>query len=259
MPARAGPVRRDLYGLLVTLSLVVLTLTLVSTALTTLTSGQQASVDTGRQTQAGPSGFLEATLVHTDLGPTDQDADSGEDQPRCVATRTVRTTYRPVVLLNRSEMGCGSHERVDLTLYVSARPPVELLDRWMAVCHLDAYRLVQAPSGPMIGPKGPADCRMLELAPMVPGPTSEIRVDGHVAEDAIEEDGLHVACAVAKVQAGGSTPHLVADMTWFEVWDLDDTAHHRDGHLQSQAADIPCERLGLEMPAGWPADVEDGR
>ncbi len=249
--------RRDVYGLLVTLSLVVLTLTLASTALTTLTSRQQASVDGGGQAQTGPPGFLEATLVHTDLRPTDQDDDSGDDQPRCVAARSVRTTYRPVVLLNRSETGCGSHERVDLTLYVSARPPVELLDRWMAVCHLDAYRLVQAPSGPMIGPKGPADCRMLDLAPMVPGPTSEVRVDGHVAEGVIGEDGLHVACAVAKVQPGDGPPHLVADMTWFEAWDLDGTSHHRDGHLQSQAADIPCERLDLEMPAGWPQAGEE--
>lgn len=250
--------RRDAYGLLVTVALVVLSLNLASAALTAMTDGDELARSGGAQAPEGASGYLEATLVHTDLRSAGQgEGDQAED--RCVAARSVRTTYRPVLLLNRSETGCGAHERVDLTLHIQAEPPVELLSRSMALCHLDAYRLVQAPSGPMIGPKGEADCRRLDLPPLVPGPTQRVRVDGHVAEEAVTEPGLYVVCSVAEIRSADGPRRSVADMTWFEAWELGGTAHHRDGHLQSQVADNPCQRLDLELPAGWPGSSEGPR
>ncbi len=248
--------RRDTWGLLVTAALVVLSLNLASAALTALSDGPALASTTDPGPQTGASAFLEATLVRTDLRPSSDTAEARDDAERCVAARTVRTTYRPVVLLNRSEPGCGAHERVDLTLYISAASQVELTDRWMAACHLEAYRLVQAPSGPMVGPKGPADCHMLELAPGSTGPADRLRVDTHISEINLGEPGLYLVCAKAAIRPDAGPARSIGDMTWFEAWDVGQASPHRDGHLQSQAPDTPCDRLDLEMPPGWPATSE---
>lgn len=247
---------------MVTVATVLLVLNLASSALTALTGPTSTPIDTatGGSEASGASAYLEATLVRTDLRPSEEGGpEGGEEQARCVAARSVRTTYRPVLLLNRTEAGCGAHERVDATLYLSSRAPVEILDRWMALCHLTSYRMVQAASGPMIGAKGPATCTMLDLPPLVPGPETRHRIDGHVSESSVDGPGLQVLCSAAEVRTDEGEHRLVGDMTWFEAWELEGQGRHREGHLQSQAPDIPCERLGLELPTGWPEDLAGER
>ncbi|MDX1611064.1 MAG: hypothetical protein R3185_01760 [Candidatus Thermoplasmatota archaeon] len=224
------------------LAVVVLATSLVAPLVPAPSSAPEPLKPAGYDDADGPvRAYLEAVHQRTDLRQLEPS--THEQRLICTPARTLSTTHRPVVLLDRDEAGCGTHERIELTLYLSARDPFRLEAVEMALCQVPTYRMSTFPSGEMISDANVTSCQPLEVEmPGADGPDRKHRVPLVLPEHAFPGPGLQVVCAAANVELPDGTHALSEDLTWFEVWSLEDPPS-RDAYRQSIAEDTPCENL----------------
>lgn len=240
------------------LGMVAIALLLVAASLAQglIAEGLAQPIETAEPPEAVPSAFLEAVLVRTDLRPAPDQANATE--PVCSPVRTVKTSYRPLLLVDRIEPACTAHEAVEVTLHVEHERPIRLVHAWLALCRAESYTMKTVPSGNMIGGVQSPGCQLQGIEDQSPADRLSRRLGAtmRLDEAAVEATGLRVACGAMLVAEADGTTHLARDMTWFDVRAPEEVDPDRPAHTQSWAPDIPCSKLEIELPGTWPAEAE---
>ena len=192
--------------------------------------------------------YVEAIFQRNELTAAEGNASEAE---RCTTVRTLKTTYRPVVLLDRTEGSCGAAEFIRLELTLGAHEAFQVTHSALAICPATSYTMTSMPGGDRLSAVSSLGCRAIEHHPL-PATGHRPRAVGVavVGESDLTEPGLHVVCAAARILHADGSVAIVEDLTWFEVWSLTGEVPERPAHLQSTKPDTPCTAIGLPFEHG---------
>lgn len=202
-----------------------------------------------RGPEDGPeaAAFVEVALEHTDRVTA-----NGTDGVVCVPGRTLTTTYRPALLLERPETGCGAEESVLVSLYLQGAEPFSIGARRVDVCPASGYTITQVRHGDRLSGVRSEACHLVIDDPATRLDAEQHRwtLDTRIRESWFYTTGLHVVCTATEVTLGDGSRHVLEDLTWFEVWKADEAPPNRAPHLQSIATGTACSLLGIPFEHG---------